>query len=58
MTDFASVGPERGSIMFDDGAGVIDVRRSPDNPVRIGAASCVGRNTDGVALWNQYVHNT
>jgi hypothetical protein len=48
---YASAGPVLGLAMFGDTSHAIRVLESPDNPVSVGIASCVGFDAAGVAIW-------
>jgi hypothetical protein len=54
---FANVGPDRGPLLYGTVPGAIGVLEALDQPMPVGLAVRVGRDTAGCALWELVVHD-
>jgi hypothetical protein len=54
---FTSFGPRYGELLYSPALAGIGVIEALDKPMSIGAATCVGRDARGGALWTLSVHD-
>ena len=56
MRYFTSFGPQSGALLYNAALGAIAVLEFSDGTEPIGAATCVGVNVKGHAVWTLHVH--
>jgi hypothetical protein len=54
---FTSFGPRSGELLYNPALAGIGVLEALDKPIPIGAATCVGSDARGRAVWELVVHD-